>query len=76
MAADIQENELLHYIETFESLTDSIAQPSSSELGNYFMFYDSDDESNLSSLFTFGILQEDYNIPVPGAENGTTKLTT
>ena len=35
------------------------------------MFYDSDDESNLSSLFTFGILQEDYNIPVPGAENGT-----
>ena len=39
------------------------------------MFYDSDDESNLSSLFTFGILQEDYNIPVPGDENGTTKLT-
>ena len=75
VAADIQENELLHYIETFESLTDSIAQPSSSELGNYFMFYDSDDESNLSSLFTFGILQEDYNIPVPGDENGTTKLT-
>ena len=31
VAADIQENELLHYIETFESLTDSIAQPSSSE---------------------------------------------
>ena len=24
VAADIQENELLHYIETFESLTDSI----------------------------------------------------
>ena len=38
VANEIQENELLHYIETFENLTDSIAQPSSSQLGNYFMF--------------------------------------
>jgi len=75
VANEIQENELLHYIETFENLTDSIAQPSSSQLGNYFMFYDSDDESNLSSLFTFGILQEDYNIPLAGDDSGSTKLT-
>ena len=27
VANEIQENELLHYIETFENLTDSIAQP-------------------------------------------------
>ena len=39
------------------------------------MFYDSDDESNLSSLFTFGILQEDYNIPLAGDDSGSTKLT-
>ena len=69
VAQDIQENELLHYIETFESLTDTIDQPDSSLLGN-FIFYDSDDESNLSSLLTFGILQEDYNIPVPGNTSG------
>ena len=69
VAANIQEDELLHYIETFESLTDTIQQPDSSMLGN-FIFYDSDDESNLSSLLTFGILQEDYSIPVPGATNG------
>ena len=75
VANEIQENELLHYIDTFESLTDSIAQPNSSELGNYFMFYDSDDESNLSSLFTFGILQEDYTIPLAGDRNEATKLT-
>ena len=75
VANEIQENELEHYIETFENLTDSIAQPSSSQLGNYFMFYDSDDESNLSSLFTFGILQEDYNIPLAGDDSGSTKLT-
>lgn len=69
VAANIQEDELLHYIETFESLTDTIQQPDSSLLGN-FIFYDSDDESNLSSLLTFGILQEDYSIPVPGTKNG------
>ena len=71
VASTIQEDELLHFIETFESLTDSIDQPDSSLLGN-FIFYDSDDESNLSSLLTFGILQEDYDIPVPGAVDGTT----
>ena len=75
VANEIQEDELLHYIETFESLTDSIAQPNSSQLGNYFMFYDSDDESNLTSLLTFGILQEDYNVPLGGDKNTTTKLT-
>ena len=69
VAADIQENELLHYIETFESLTDTIEQPNSSLLGN-FIFYESDDESNLSSLLTFGILQEDYSIPIPGTTTG------
>jgi len=69
VAADIQEDELLHYIETFESLTDTISQPDSSLLGN-FIFYDSDDESNLSSLLTFGILQEDYSIPIPGNSTG------
>ena len=69
VAQDIQENELLHYIETFEKITDTIDQPDSSVLGN-FIFYDSDDESNLSSLLTFGILQEDYNIPLPGNTNG------
>ncbi|MGB1448246.1 MAG: sensor histidine kinase [Flavobacteriaceae bacterium] len=71
VAADIQEDELLHFIETFESLTDTIDQADSSLLGN-FIFYDSDDESNLSSLLTFGILQEDYDIPVPGAVDGAT----
>ena len=75
VANEIQEDELLHYIETFESLTDSIAQPNSSQLGNYFMFYDSDDESNLTSLLTFGILQEDYNVPLGGDKNTNTKLT-
>lgn len=66
VSAEIQENELLHYIETFERLTDSLPASDSSLLGN-FIFYDSDDESNLSSLLTFGILQEDYTIPVPGS---------
>ena len=70
VADEIQENELLYYIETFERLKDSLGQPNSSQLSNYFMFYDSDDESNLSSLFTFGLLEEDYTIPLPN-ETGT-----
>ncbi|MGB2086329.1 MAG: sensor histidine kinase [Flavobacteriaceae bacterium] len=70
VAQEIQANELLHYIETFERLTDSLGQPDSSQLSNYFMFYDSDDESNLSSLFTFGLLEEDYTIPFPN-QDGT-----
>lgn len=69
VANDIEEDELLHYIETFERLTDTIEKADSALLGN-FIFYDSDDEKNLSSLFTFGILQEDFNIPIPGTQNG------
>lgn len=69
VAAEIQEDELLHYIETFENLTDSITTPDSSSMLGNFIFYESDDESNLSSLLTFGILQDDYSIPVPGSNN-------
>jgi two-component system phosphate regulon sensor histidine kinase PhoR len=66
VASEIQENELRHYIETFDRLKDSLGTPDSSQLSNFFMFYDSDDESNLSSLFTFGLLEEDYSIPFAG----------
>lgn len=76
VANEIQENELMHYIETFERLTDSLGKPDSTQLSRYFMFYDSDDESNLSSLFTFGLLEEDYSIPFPNADGtGITKVT-
>ena len=63
VAKDIQEIELQHYINTFESLTDSIGKPDRSRLREVFLFYDSEDESNLSSLFTFGLLEEEYSIP-------------
>ena len=59
VAKDIQEIELQHYINTFESLTDSIGKPDRSKLREVFLFYDSEDESNLSSLFTFGFLSND-----------------
>ena len=74
VSKDIQDNELLDYIETFEQLTDSLPSSDSSLLGN-FIFYDSDDESNLSSLLTFGILQEDYTIPIPGSAGEFTQVS-
>ena len=66
VANEIQENELRHYIETFDRLKDSLGAPDSSQLSSFFMFYDSDDESNLSSLFTFGLVEEDYSVPFSG----------
>ena len=61
---DIQENELRHYIQTFEKLKDSIGKPDTTQLRNFFLFYDSEDESNLSSLFTFGLVEEKFNIAI------------
>lgn len=70
VASDVQENELRHYIQTFEKLKDSVGKPNSTQLRNFFLFYESDDESNLSSLFTFGLVEEKFNIPLPANENG------
>jgi len=75
VANEIQENELRHYIETFDRLKDSLGAPDSSQLSSFFMFYDSDDESNLSSLFTFGLVEEDYSVPFSGESgNEITKI--
>ena len=75
VANEIQENELRHYIETFDRVKDSLGTPDSSQLSSLFMFYDSDDESNLSSLFTFGLVEEEYSIPFSGESgNEITKV--
>ena len=75
VANDVQENELRHYIQTFEKLKDSIGKPDSAQLRNFFLFYDSDDESNLSSLFTFGLVEEKFNIAIPNEEIGEIEVS-
>ncbi len=75
VASDVQENELRHYIQTFEKLKDSIGKPDSVQLRNFFLFYDSDDESNLSSLFTFGLVEEKFNIAIPNDEIGEIEVS-
>ena len=72
---DIQENELRHYIQTFEKLKDSIGKPDTTQLRNFFLFYDSEDESNLSSLFTFGLVEEKFNIAIPNQESGEIEVS-
>ena len=75
VANDLQENELRHYIRTFEKLKDSVGKPNSVQLRNFFLFYDSDDESNLSSLFTFGLVEEKFNIAIPNEEIGEIEVS-
>ena len=75
VANDVQENELRHYIQTFEKLKDSIGKPDSVQLRNFFLFYDSEDESNLSSLFTFGLVEEKFNIAIPNEEIGEIEVS-
>ena len=75
VANNVQENELRHYIQTFEKLKDSIGKPDSVQLRNFFLFYDSDDESNLSSLFTFGLVEEKFNIAIPNEEIGEIEVS-
>ncbi len=64
VAEDIQERELRHYLTKYKEIKDSIGQPENSQIRQVLSFTDSDNASNLSSLFTFGILEEEYNIPI------------
>ena len=72
VAEDIQERELRHYLNKYKEIRDSIGQPQNSQIRQVLSFTDSDNASNLSSLFTFGILEEEYNIPISANEKGGT----
>ena len=50
------------YIDTFQDLIDSVGEPRTSQFKEVFMFLGNDEITNLSSLHTFGILEEEYNI--------------
>ena len=63
LAADeIQERELSDYIETYESLIDSLEAPDNASFANVFLFLDEDNSNNLISYYAYGILEEDYKI--------------
>lgn len=61
-ADEIQERELNDYIETYESLIDSLKTPDNASFANVFLFLDEDKSNNLISYYAYGILEEDYKI--------------
>jgi two-component system phosphate regulon sensor histidine kinase PhoR len=61
-ADEIQERELSDYIETYESLIDSLKTPDNASFANVFLFLDEDNSNNLISYYAYGILEEDYKI--------------
>jgi len=62
VAKEIEDREFYEYIDTFQSLIDSVGEPEKSQFNEVFMFLGNDEITNLSSLHTFGILEEEYNI--------------
>ncbi len=62
VAKEIEEREFKEYIDTFQNLIDSVGEPRTSQFKEVFMFLGNDEITNLSSLHTFGILEEEYNI--------------
>ncbi|MDG2396510.1 MAG: HAMP domain-containing sensor histidine kinase [Flavobacteriaceae bacterium] len=62
VAKEIEEREFKEYLETFQNLIDSVGAPKTSQFNEVFMFLGNDEITNLSSLHTFGILEEEYNI--------------
>ena len=62
VAKEIEDREFKEYIDTFQDLIDSVGEPRTSQFKEVFMFLGNDEITNLSSLHTFGILEEEYNI--------------
>ena len=69
VAEEVQVRELRYYFDQFETVIDSAGSPETSEFRDVFLFYDNDAPSNLSALHAFGILEEEYNVPVSSLEN-------
>ena len=62
VAEEIQERELLDYIQAYENLIDSLETPDNASFANVFLFLDEDKPNNLLSYYAYGILEEDYQI--------------
>jgi two-component system phosphate regulon sensor histidine kinase PhoR len=71
VAEEVQVRELRYYFDQFETVIDSAGSPETSEFRDVFLFYDNDAPSNLSALHAFGILEEEYNVPVSSLDNAT-----
>ena len=62
VSTDIQNRELDDYILAYERLIDSVGKPDDSNFTDVFLFLPERSSTNLSTLFAYGILQEEYDL--------------
>ncbi len=64
VSVKVQDLEISDYIAAYQQLIDSVGTPDDSNFTDIFLFVDNENDisSNLTSFYTFGILEEDYNI--------------
>ena len=62
VSTDIQNRELDDYILAYERLIDSVGKPDDSNFTDVFLFLPERGSTNLSTLFAYGILQEEYDL--------------
>ena len=70
VASEIQEREISDYIFLLQQMVDSVGKPKQSNFTDIFLFMDEDQSDNLSTFYSYGILEQDYNISLnpPTAE--------
>ena len=57
-----QQSEYFRYYSQFQKLIDSIEEPENSQLVNIFQITSRNEKNNETSIYTRGILEEDYSI--------------
>jgi len=58
----VSDSENRRYYLKFQELIDSVGDPKDTQLTNVFLIQSRDEKSNETSIYTRGILEEDYNI--------------
>lgn len=64
VASEIQEREISDYIFLLQQMVDSVGKPQRANFTDIFLFLDEDKSSNLSTFYSYGILEQDYNISI------------
>lgn len=64
VASEIQEREISDYIYLLKQMVDSVGKPERANFTDIFLFMDEDKSSNLSTFYSYGILEQDYNISI------------
>lgn len=62
VSEDIRQRELRKYFNKFQHLIDSVGEPKESQITDVFLFVSRDEKNNETSIYSRGILEQDFNI--------------